>query len=550
MISFIKLFLVLFIFLIYGKSLFFSFVTDDWFNIFDNAKVFSLNRLDLIFTSPQLNFGEPVYYRPFDTLYFLITFYIFGSTPFFYHLLSLLLLAIFSFFLFSFLKKKVNDNILALFFSLIFLSHPAITEVTGWISARNQIIEGILFLLTIAFFEKAYQKDSLLWFLSSIITATGALFFHDIGVMLFPVLLAYIFLFLEVPHWNKKKVCFLVLFSALFLVFFIIRSRLVPVEIFKYPLKTHLFTSFTIFSAYIKNIFFPVDLKIHYYDLNIKNHLDGEVFSSILITLSFFIVNIYCARKDKRVLFGFLFFLFTIFPASGLVKFIHKSLISDRYLFLPLIGVIISSSILERYLSKKRLLYGILCFIIIVFSSLSFNRLDIWRDDLANALERVREHPNNPVERSNLAAEYIKMNQLDLAEKELMVALNMSEKPIEPIYINMAILYNLLGNQKESEKFYLDYLSYDPQSYRVLYNLGTFYLSHGDIKRGKEILEKALKLAPAGSFEFADISNNLGIISLQERDKERAKQYFLQALKIKPYEEKYLKNFQIAKDNN
>ncbi len=529
----------LFVILLYGKAIFFSFVSDDWFNIFDNAKVYSLSDLKEIFLSSQLNFGAAPYYRPFDTLYFLITYRIFGDNPFYHHLLSLILFVIFSWLLFLFYKKFSKDKILALFFSLLFISHPALVEVVCWISARNQIIEGIIFISMMLCLEAYRNNSSFLYISIIIILGYFAIFFHDIGLAVIPLVFLYSLFFLKGKDRYKLVFTFIIALAPAVMV----RNMVVSTEFLKSPLKNHLFTFFNLFRAYLNNIFFPLKLKIHYYDLQIKSVLDRDVAFSFFIWAVFVLLALFFSRKERKILYGFLWFFITLIPASGLLNFIPKSLISDRYLFLPLIGLFLSMLlIVERIQIKKKYFYCLCLIVAAIFSLINTKLSNSWKNDLVYSLRKVKEYPDNAAERNNLAAEYIKRGELKLAETEILEAMRLSKKPVDVLYITFAYIEYLKGDATRAEGIYLEYLKHDHNNYRVLYNLGTLYLEQGRTDLAKINLEKAIKIAPSDSFDYAEISNNLAIIYLAEGDKLKARSLFEQALKIKPYEERYIKN--------
>ncbi|GAB4438909.1 MAG: hypothetical protein OHK0040_10400 [bacterium] len=535
---------LLFVLLLYGKTLTFSFVTDDWFNLFENAKVFNLADIKEIFTKPQINFGEAIYYRPFDTISFLALLKAFGDVTALYHLTNVLLLALFSFLFYYLLSLHFLDKRLSFFCLLIYLAHPLLVEPVAWISAKNQIVEGIMFLSALISLEKIAKEDSK-YIILLFIAAVLALLFHDTGIMLLPLMWAYVLIFHKEKVRNKRYLSLLFLLTVFFTLLVFFRNSVVPFPKSPYPVKTHILTAITILAAYIKNMVFPFSLKIHYYNLTVKENFDSDLIVSSLILLITFVPLILYSKKNKIALFGSFFFLLTFFPASGLVKFIQKSLISDRYTFLPLIGVtIIVCSVLDK-ISKKTILYYSLCFVVLVFSITNFIRQDVWRDDLANAIERVREYPDNAVERSNLAAEYMKLGMLDSAEKELITAFQVSKKPEEGVYNNYAMLATLRGDLKLTEEIYLEYLKHNEKSHRTLYNLGTFYLERGEKEKAKLYLEKALRYVQKDSYEYADILNNLGIIAYLSNDKPLSKRCFEEALKARPYDERYRKNAEL-----
>lgn len=529
--------------ILYSKTLFFSLVTDDWVNLIENSKVYSLFDLQKIFSDSQFSYGVKNYYRPFDTIFFLVSFKIFGYQTFYYHFVSLMLYSIFLYLLYNFLLKLFKNSVLVVLLTVLFASHPIVTEVVGWYSARNQVIEGILFIITLNLLNSYYENKKIKYLILSVVSFIIALLFHEIGLMLFPIVIIYIYLFINSEKKVKANNTILLVMLLITLLFLVIRNYFVPISKSDYSAKSHILTSITIIATYIKNIFLPFDLQIHYYDLAIKQLFDKHVLISILVLAVFTSINILLYYKNKKTFFGFLFYFITLFPASGIVVFIKKSLISDRYAFIPLVGVMICvGSLIEKIPIKDKIKYLILILIILILSFNSFKRIEVWRDDLTNAIERVNEYPLNAIERNNLATEYIKICNYDEATKELEKAQSLSKEPNEIIYNNLAYLETVKGNPKKAEEIYLEYLNINPKSFKTLYNLGTLYLQLEKLYEAKAYLEKAVTITQNETYESADVYNNLGIIAVREGNLKLAKEYFMNALKIKPYEKSYLNN--------
>lgn len=150
------LIIVIWILVLYGKSVFFSFVTDDWINIFENIKVYSLTDIKSIFLKPQVNFGGDTYYRPLDTIYFLLCYKSFGNNPFNYHLLNIFFFLIYSVLFYKFLSMFIVQKVFAVLLTILLVSHPLMVEPVAWISARNQILLGIFCYTVLLSFHKLH----------------------------------------------------------------------------------------------------------------------------------------------------------------------------------------------------------------------------------------------------------------------------------------------------------------------------------------------------------------------------------------------------------
>lgn len=541
------LIIVIWILVLYVKTIFFSFVTDDWINIFENIKIYSLTDIKSIFLKPQVNFGGDTYYRPLDTIYFLFCYKSFGDNPVYYHFLNIFFFLLYSVLFYKFLSKYIVEKVLALLLTILLISHPLMVEPVAWISARNQILLGIFCYSILISFHKFIEEKNYIFLFISIISYVFSFLFHEIGVTFIFLLFFFTYFIYKKSKFDKKYFYYLVPFLIFFISYLLFRFNLFPLREEK-SVYVRLLTSFVIFKKVILNIIFPFNLKVFYDELKVSYNFDSDLTLSLLVFIIFWLFCTVNSFKNRKFLLGFIIFLITYLPVSGIFKLIYKSLTADRYLFLPISGFLIMFAVfIDRHFQnwKKGITFLILA-VSIIFSIKTFYTTEIWKDDLSNAIAVVEQNPNNIHYLNNLAVEYLKAGQVDLAEKIINSSINISSNPYDFIYATLAIIEKFKGNIEKAEKIYLEYLKYDKNNYRINYNLGTLYLERGEIDKAKIFLTVAYKNVNYGDLNRADIINNLGIISLIEGDKEIARKYFLEALSIKPYDKKFLNNLELT----
>lgn len=182
--------------------------------------------------------------------------------------------------------------------------------------------------------------------------------------------------------------------------------------------------------------------------------------------------------------------------------------------------------------------------IIFFLSFISIKRANVWIDEYGNALERVKEYPDNYLERNNLATVYIAMGLLDDAERELNTAMVLSEKHQYVTYLNMSYLYQLKGEHKKAVELVERYLDYDGKNVSALYTYGVLKQKEGDIKKAKDAYEKALDNSKEENVEKANILNNLGIIYFQLGDRKKGIDCINKAYKIAPFLDNVKENYE------
>ena len=127
---------------IYGRTLWGDFVFDDR-GVVDHYAVLS-NPFEIkkIFLMPYLT-EDAGLYRPVTIYSYSLNYFIFGTAPFGFHLVNLILYGLTCFFLFKLLRRIFDNKAFAFLSALIFLVLPIHTEVVANIIGRTraQIVE-------------------------------------------------------------------------------------------------------------------------------------------------------------------------------------------------------------------------------------------------------------------------------------------------------------------------------------------------------------------------------------------------------------------------
>ncbi len=155
--------LFLLVFLVYGKTLSFDFVYDDFMTILDNPAITSLKNIrDFFFDRnsaaiPASPLAHEIY-RPLKTLSIALDHALYGFNASGYHATNLLLHACVGLLLFHILELLGFAPILRFFWSAVFLIHPALFENVAYVSARADILSALFLLL--AFREHLFLRDA------------------------------------------------------------------------------------------------------------------------------------------------------------------------------------------------------------------------------------------------------------------------------------------------------------------------------------------------------------------------------------------------------
>ena len=187
--------LTVIIFLLYGKSVFFSFTEhDDTLLISNNFEYISqITNIPKHFITSCYYNHDNIYYRPILSLSFAAESILFGLNTKIYHTTNIILfiLALYTMFL-VFIKLKFNINLLKFIF-LILAVHPIFVSTVCWIPARNDTLLVIFLMLSLInlfnYIKTNSNKTLSLYFLCF----TIALFTKETTLFFIPLYFSFIY---------------------------------------------------------------------------------------------------------------------------------------------------------------------------------------------------------------------------------------------------------------------------------------------------------------------------------------------------------------------
>ncbi|MCK4828107.1 tetratricopeptide repeat protein, partial [bacterium] len=186
-----------------------------------------------------------------------------------------------------------------------------------------------------------------------------------------------------------------------------------------------LYNIVTLFTYYVKNILFPLNLLPDYSVLSSKLFL-GKTF---VLSLSFFVFYLYLIcrfyRRHKVVSFGLIWFLLNYLVISPLNSAAYP--LADRYIYLPSYGISLAIGVvLNRGMANltsgrnERLYMAALFTCLFCFSVLTINYNRHWKNNSTLWEYGLRKNPASFPARFNVATEYINKEMFSEAESALM----------------------------------------------------------------------------------------------------------------------------------
>ncbi len=431
--------------------------------------------------------------------------------------------------------------------ALLWAVHPAHVETVAWATAITDLLKGFFAVWALVFYAHflrnlARNRSTARFFLAATVFFVLGLLSHP-AVTFVPLLAAIIAHFwAKIPpqRWGPG----LVLWLALALPFALAArssesggaAQTSPtaanVEEPPPPLALRPVVALDALAFYARHIAIPYPLTFNYG--RTPSWTLGQIKSSpltalALLTAPILFVLAWRARKLPGIALGTLFFLLALFPNLGLLPFRFQahSTVADRYLYLPLIGLILIATVfIILNLSRGRWLAGGL---VVFWAILSATGLPIWQNARSLFSHQVEVVPQSPVGWLQLGNVQLQDGDLAGAQKSFEQALVVF--PHWPdAKINLASVLTR-GEKWQAARLLLNEVLRDnPNSPDALLNLAEIELKTGHPDRAIALNRRAVVLWPENPLAH----NNLGQALLGQDQIAEATAQFRAVLETRP----------------
>ncbi len=263
---------------------------------------------------------------------------------------------------------------------------------------------------------------------------------------------------------------------------------------------------------------------------------------------------------------GILFFLAAAVPGVAILVNPREFMTADRYVYLPMIGLLIAFAAIAQRLPQGRIraAYGAAAALWLACAGFSaYRQVNVWSSSLTLWLRAVEHCPNVALVRNNLGMAYRAAGQMDAAERELQAGLaiepaNRSIKANlgrlyldqgranEAIMVLSAVAANDVGNttllmnladayaqidrHEPATKLYQNVLLRTPNHVSARIGLGAVYQKLGRYEDATTEYTAVLQLSPT----LADVHFNLGTVYELRQLPDLAEAAYRQAIALNP----------------
>lgn len=526
---------------IYANTLWNGFVYDDVKIIVNNAFIKNFSNLTNLFNR-DIYFVSTVEltYRPVVTFTYLLNYAIFDLKAYGFHLINICLHALNGILLYSFLIMLFKECKTSLIATMIFITHPVLTEAVNAISYREDLLAFLFYMAALnLFMVMRLQILSLLsWALYPLFCLSYllALFSKEMAITLPLILFLYIQLYESKPNLrsvlsNRYLLCSIII--TIFYLFLRFTYFYNPLEgiTSSWHVSERFYSIPYLLLNYLRALFFPFALSAVYNFHPVTSPFSPLFILPVVAIIFILTVTINLRKNEADLKFCILFFFVTLLPIYNIIPISNP--FAERYLYLPSVGFAMFASIIIKKNSRPVKYDFIIISVTIILTGLysigTIKRNYVWKDGMSFWMDTAKKSPDVPIVHNNLGVVYAERGLTDKAMEHFKIALKLNpEYPdaynnLGRIYQNKELIEKAVECYKMSLRLRPDY----PEAHN---NLGILYQNEGLIDKAIEHFQIALKLNPY----YPEPHNNLGVAYLNKGLIQKAVEHFDIALKLNP----------------
>jgi len=475
--------------LVYGNGLRNGFIWDDHYLVDGNMFLSDWRSIPKLFTTNLFagGGGPSAFYRPIQTLTYMVEYHLWGLKPFGYHLTNLLLHLANAMLLYTLIAQLATRRA-ALVASLLFVVHPLQTEAITYISGRADPLSlGFLLLALLAYREaqrgphwNRYRYASLAAFLLALLSKESA--------MIFPALLALYDLTTDPPGrprellgrlWSRYLPYLAILVAYGGLRGIISDLHVIPGGMPTISLGQRLLLVIRVVGEYLRLLGVPHDLHMERTVPLPTSLLDPMVLVGASAFL-FLIGLAFCAWPRARFLtLGIGWFLLAFLPISNLVPL--NAYIAEHWMYLPAVGLFFAVGLGVEALQARglhRWAAPPLVIALVLYAGLAIRRNRDWSDEVTFYTMTLKSSPDSWRVRENLAILYRDTGKFEQAIQTFKTVQAM--RPFYPQgYLGMGETYQKMGRDEEAAKEFEMAIFLYPRSSIAHLRLAEVYMKIG-----------------------------------------------------------------------
>lgn len=535
--------LALLTFLVHAPGIFSGFVFDDTFTI-EHRGGAEWSHLPRFFTTDQSAFFGSNFYRPVLSVWYELSYSLFGTHAAAWHLASILLHIVCTVLVFALALTLVRNRAVAFAAAALFGMHPAQVEVISWASAMGDPLMTAFMLLSALAFLRWMEQGKPTWLAVSLVAGIACVFTKETAVVLPVVLFATALAYRSHARPGLPVFAATIPFFAISLVYVGIRQTVLGS--FSHPLNPAstvqmILTWPSAGLFYLRHMFWP-SVVVPYYPLRMVQNWNSTEFVAPLVGLTAATVGLgyllWRAGGWQNLCICATWILVPLAPALYLKAQAPYELVHDRFLYAPLVGFCIAAALVLKWAAEpmearvQRPVFPLLAVALVTLLSIeTMSQMVWWQNNRTLFTRAVTITPDNPRALVNLANTYI-------AERRYQEALPLLQRAIanDPHYglglFALGRIAWVMGDDLSAEKYFTQAVNSQPR-YDMWLHLASVELHMSRVDAAEFAARQSIAMNPSGLGAHAV----LGTVLLAKGDSAGAAREFREELRFFPQSE-------------
>lgn len=455
------------------------------------------------------------YYHPLPGLTFMLEYALFGMKPAGYHATNVLLHCICAVIVFAFLSALSGSHAAGFLAALLFAVHPLRVESVAWITERKGLLSYLFYLLSLLAYVRYAQEGRVRSYCACVCFFAISLLSKPMAVSL-PFVLLCVDWFLHKRIGVRRlleKAPFLAIAAAWIAVSYFTQES-VGALAQSPPLLVRLCLPFYGILFYVVTTAVPLHLSALYpMPLAPAPAVKVQLVLSLPLVIGLGWAVWRSRRLTRKILFGSLFFLFTVLPVLQLVP-VGSFAVADRYSYLAAVGIafILAEGVIYLYREKIRhreaarsaLLAG-LALLLFSWSLMAVKRCGVWNNSITLWSDALRHYPS-AIAYNNRGTAYAETGQAGKAIADFTQSIR-CDPAFAKAYNNRGIAFVTMGNADRALADFSKTVLLDTGNFEAFSNRGIMYVYKREFDSAIADFSRALAIKP----DYADAYANRGI---------------------------------------
>ncbi len=447
-------------------------------------------------------------WHPLTMVSHMIDVELFGRSPRGHHLVNVALHAANAVLLLIVLTRLTGCPWRSGVVAAVFALHPLNMESVAWVSQRKSVLSTLFWLAAMWAYAAYVDRRTISRYLWICVLVVLGLICKPMLVTL-PCALLLLDVWplrrIEREPWRRLVLEKLPLFAVVMVVSVItlmMQSRAEGImSTAKFPLLLRCQNALVAYLRYLEKLIWPVDLAVPYpFPTPIEMSMWGAslVLTAVLVIVALTAIAAAAAKSPQRryLIVGWLWFLGVMVPVSGLIVQQGGQAMADRFMYIPMIGLLVAIVWVAPELIQRRApLAGGVIMVLIALAVMSHRHLPVWRNTQTLFENAIAVTDDNALAYLNLGHVYFKQGDHPRAVRRFSDCLRIS-----PLDDNAAMMRGVallrLDRHADAIRQLADAAELAPEDLKIRYHLAIALMEAGRPAQAVPLFESIVRAMP------------------------------------------------------